>query len=146
MKKLLLVVTLALVSACISVPVNEQPVPFTTLARGSYCEVTQPQEHVIHNRAELEQFWNRLGHSRHKVPVIDFEARTVLAIFMGEQTSGGYAIRIDRIVRTPEEVIVMVRKTTPPKDAAVSQALTRPYILVSIPRTELPVRFNYQID
>lgn len=145
-KNVLLAITLALTTACVSVPVNEQPVPFTTLARGSYCEVTRPEAHVIRNRAELEKFWNRLGHVKQKIPDMDFGVRMALAIFMGEQSSGGYAIRIDRIVQTPEEVIVSVRKTTPPKGSAVSQALTRPYILVSIPRTELPIRFDYQTD
>ncbi|HID50012.1 MAG TPA: protease complex subunit PrcB family protein [Chromatiales bacterium] len=146
MKKLLLVVALALASACASPPVNKQPVPFTTLARGSYCEVTRPAAHVIRNHAELETFWDMLGPDKQKVPDIDFNARTILAIFMGEQASGGYAIRIDRIVQTPEEVIVEVRKTTPAKGSAVSMALTRPYILVSIPRTELPIEFQYQTE
>lgn len=146
MKKLLIVIAVALTTSCISTPVNEQPVPFATLARGNYCAVTKPQDHIIQSQAELQKFWKKLDLVEQKMPPIDFNAQTVLAIFMGEQTSGGYAIRIDRIVRTPKSIIVMVRKILPAKDEQVSMALSQPYILVSIPHTDLPIKFEYKTD
>jgi hypothetical protein len=146
MKNFLLLIVFALSTACVSTPVNEQPVPFTTLARGSYCDVTKPQDHVIQSQAELNQIWNKLNLAEQNIPALDFNQRTVLAIFMGEQSSGGYAIRIDRIVRTPAEIVVTVRQTVPPKNTPASLAQTQPYILVSIPRTDLPIKFDYKTE
>ena len=51
---------------------------------------------------------------------------------MGEQRSGGYAIRIERITRAGNELRVVARFTGPSPDAMVTMALTSPAHTVTV--------------
>jgi len=51
---------------------------------------------------------------------------------MGEQRSGGYAIRIERITRAGNELRVHAKLTSPGPDAMVTMALTSPAHTVTV--------------
>lgn len=146
MRRLLLFLTIVLTTSCFSPGVREEPVPFVTLARGTYCDVTLPRDQVVRTKADLEKVWKKLNLSDQKLPDVNFENQTILAIFMGEQPTGGYSIRIDRISSTVDGLIVAVRRTEPPKGTPVTLSLTRPYIIVSVPRDDRPITFDYKTE
>jgi hypothetical protein len=75
-------------------------------------------------------------------PEVDFSANTVIAVFMGEASTGGYALRIYDIVETESSVIVKMEKTEPGPTCIVPQVLTQPYHMVQIAKTEKPVTFE----
>lgn len=56
-----------------------------------------------------------------------FRANAVVAAFLGQRRTGGYAVRITR-----EGGVLRVAEGTPPKDAMLTQALTAPYQIVSV--------------
>ncbi|HEX4743438.1 MAG TPA: protease complex subunit PrcB family protein [Candidatus Limnocylindria bacterium] len=55
-----------------------------------------------------------------------------ITAYMGEQRSGGYAIRIERITRAGNELRVVARFTAPAPDAMVTMALTSPAHTVTV--------------
>jgi len=77
------------------------------------------------------------------VPKIDFEKEMVIAVFMGERKSGGYEIKITKIIKTEKEIVVEVEEKEPPRESLQSMALTQPYHIAVIKSSPLPVRFQH---
>jgi len=134
---------LLLLVACQSLPEDEYRVPFRVLASGTHSAVTLPREWVIRDPARWRQLWRLSGH-RDTPPAVDFDDQMVIALFMGEQPSGGYGIGIERITDTPQGLRVEVRLRYPAPGSLVSLALTQPWIIVRLPRHDGPVQFVYK--
>jgi hypothetical protein len=60
------------------------------------------------------------------------EGRLYIAVFAGAQRTGGYDIRVVRVDRAGNTLIVRAMFSSPPKDALTIQVLTSPAHLVSI--------------
>jgi len=58
--------------------------------------------------------------------------RVTVAVFQGQKTTGGYAVRVNAIERRGDELIVRATFGTPGPDAIVTQVLTSPAHVVSI--------------
>lgn len=70
--------------------------------------------------------------------------RTYLLATMGERPTGGYSVSIDEVLRGKEGLVVVATLASPKPDQAVTQALTYPYDLVSIPATREKVSFAFR--
>ena len=62
--------------------------------------------------------------------------RMLLAAFAGEQRTGGYGIRVDRVERDGATLVVRATFTEPAPGAIVTQALTSPAHVVSIAQAD----------
>lgn len=62
--------------------------------------------------------------------------RVLIAAFAGEQPTGGYAIRIDRVERDGARLVVHATFTGPAPGAIVTQAFTSPAHVVSIAQAD----------
>jgi hypothetical protein len=58
-----------------------------------------------------------------------FNGRAVVAAFMGERNTGGYSVQIS----SGPHGSIRVAANTPPKDAMVTQMITAPFKVVSVP-------------
>jgi protease stability complex PrcB-like protein len=74
-------------------------------------------------------------------PPVDFSRDMVVALFMGERPTGGFAIEVTRIERTDSGLSVHYRTTRPDPAAMQPQALTQPFHLIALPRSDDPVTF-----
>jgi len=72
---------------------------------------------------------------------IDFNQEMVIAVFQGQQSTGGYEIEIEKVVRTKENLKVYISETVPDPSDIVTQALTSPYHLIKLPKLDLKVEF-----
>jgi hypothetical protein len=98
------------------------------LAQGAYNLVAEPFVAVARD-AETYQELRRLDDNLPILNADEFKRVAVVAAFLGERRTGGYQIEI---TRAPDGD-VRVKEATPPKDAMLTQALTRPYKIVSVP-------------
>jgi hypothetical protein len=73
-------------------------------------------------------------------PEVDFQKHMVIGVFMGSRPTGGYSVHISRIVKN-DKLIVSVRETAPDPGDPVTTALTAPYHVVVVPRSDKPVEF-----
>ncbi|MGH2449728.1 MAG: protease complex subunit PrcB family protein, partial [Candidatus Limnocylindria bacterium] len=72
------------------------------------------------------------------VPALpDDPDRVPLAAFQGQQRSGGYAIRIERIVREGDVLTVHARFVEPGPGDIVTMALTSPAQVVAVARADV---------
>ena len=98
------------------------------LTQGSYNLVGEPFVAVARD-AQTYQELRRLDDNLPILKEEEFKRIAVVAAFLGERRTGGYQIEM---TRAPDGD-VRVKETTPPKDAMLTQALTRPYKIVSVP-------------
>jgi PrcB C-terminal len=103
-----------------------------------------PAEKVIRTQQE----WTTLWHQTHAnqvpapaAPKVDFTTEMVVAVFMGQRPTGGYAVTIEDVAAGKKEVRVTVREQSPPPDAITAQVITEPYHMVVVKKSALPVKF-----
>lgn len=68
---------------------------------------------------------------------VDFTRYTVIAVFAGEKNSGGYSVDISRVVERENGLVVSVREYVPGQGCIVTQAVTYPYQIAIIPKTNV---------
>ncbi len=125
--------------------VEEEQMEFSTVGIGYSSGHTSPAYYVIQDTETWSGVWNQ--HVQFMVypappPEINFSKYTVIAVFMGEVRTGGYAIRVYDIVDAGASMIVKVEKTEPGPRCIVTQALTQPYHIVQIAKTDKPIFFE----
>lgn len=92
---------------------------------------------VIRSHAEWEAFW-REAHANRTSPEpvleVDFDRSMVLAATMGQRSTGGHSIDIERVDAIDGATLVEVVETSPGEECFVTQALTAPAVAVEVDR------------
>src|SRR5687768_14612040 len=109
-----------------------------TIAKGAFSGISEAQQQVIINRTEWQQWWSKHA-SRQKAPVpeIDFDQDMAIAVTLGRQLTGGYAIEITKVEPRGNELIISVSRRSLPPNSIMTQALTAPFHIVVVPCSRL---------
>lgn len=75
-------------------------------------------------------------------PEVDLDNSTIVFLNLGERRTGGYAVGIEQILERRGAVEVVIRVDAPAEGAMVTQALTSPYYIASLPVTDTAVVFT----
>jgi hypothetical protein len=70
------------------------------------------------------------------------DGRTYLLVTRGTKPTGGYDVQLKSIQEKDSELVVTVDYIDPAPGTAVTEAITYPYALVSIPATDINIRFE----
>ena len=81
---------------------------------------------------------------RPALPAIDFARDMVIAVFMGQFGSGCYSIGVQSVVKFDARLQVSVLRTEPGPGAICTLAVTSPFHMVVLPRSDRPVEFITQ--
>ena len=126
-----------------------QTVAFTTVDKGTYSGVPERKAVLVTDAQAWEALWRQ--HTSRVVngpgaPAIDFSQQSVLAVYMGEQRTGGYSIEVTSITRENGRLTVTVRQSRPGPGAITTMALTQPFHMVRIPKVPAgtAVEVNWQ--
>jgi uncharacterized protein (DUF885 family) len=111
-------------------------IDFSVLATGynsSYQGARSVQ--LIMNQADWEAAWrlNNRGSSG-PMPEVNFNTRAVVITYQGLKRTGGYGISIAEIRREGTMLVVRVNEQSPKAGDFVTEALTSPFVAVSLPR------------
>ena len=125
--------------------VVQEELGFTTISVGYMSGHTSQANHVIRDSQAWVDLWNQ--HTLFMVdpsppPEVDFSENMVVAVFMGEVSTGGYALRIYDVVETESSVVVKMERTEPGPTCIVPQVLTQPYHMIQIAETGKLVTFD----
>jgi len=97
---------------------------------------------LVTNEAQLLSLWN-LAHSSQltvpPVPRVDFQRETVVAIFLGTRSTGGYSVTVQQVSEENGELYLDVVLASPAPGAITTQALTSPWAMVRVQRGGYPV-------
>jgi len=106
-------------------------IAFEVLKQDAYGGREKKSSVVISSQADLASLYKELGWSN--VPMVDFNKNNVVALFMGQKTTGGYSINVRKISVDGDTTTVYVKTTEP--EGMATMALTAPYTITIIPKT-----------
>ena len=119
------------------------------LDKGTYGKIVEGTQVVLRSEDELAAFWADLHGGATSTgedtppdpPPVDFETQVVVGVVLGERSTGGYSVNIDRVVANEDEGTMRVEFTeaVPGGTCAATGALTSPYVLATVNLQDEPV-------
>jgi uncharacterized protein (DUF885 family) len=114
----------------------QRTVDFSVLATGYNSRYEGARSvSLITNQNDWASAWALIGRgSSGPMPEVNFNTRAVTIVYQGRKNTGGYGTSITEIKREGTTLIVRVNEQTPKPGEIVTDALTSPFVAVSIPR------------
>lgn len=131
MKKILALLSLIVLFSC-NTSKTGKSVTHQVLTDSNYRGKKVESYEVIDNPEDLKKLYAVVKDEL--VPDVDFASNRVVALFMGEKSSGGFSIAIESVREEKSKVIVKIKKSYP--DGMASMALTQPYVIAKINTTK----------
>jgi hypothetical protein len=113
--------------------VEAGPLQFTRISRG-----------VFRSRAALLEVLQRNDPGANiGLPPIDFARREAYLVAAGPRSSTGYSLEIVGVRDTGSRIVVTVHERTPSLGDPVRARVTYPYRLITLPRSDKPVKLKW---
>ncbi|WP_169713572.1 protease complex subunit PrcB family protein [Paludifilum halophilum] len=93
-------------------------------------------------REKAEQLRTREGGGKAVIPQGE---RTYFIIALGERKTGGYQVEVEDVVRQGSEIHIFAREVSPDPGMMVTQVITYPVHIVSIPRPEDDPDYHFHL-
>ncbi len=120
-----------------------EKIRFEVMYNEYYAPFSEKKFIVIQDEKDFRDFINETG-MIFQPP--DFERYTVIALFMGEQKMGGYAITVDRIIEEEGVVRVYVKNLVPSETCLVTQVITRPFQIIKMEKIPDKIEFIESVE
>lgn len=127
--------------------IPEDDVAFTVIAKGQMAYGSDKQdEYTIVDAKTWGEKWDQINSYNLgtiiPLPTVNFDEEMLIAVFQGPKNTGGYSIAIKKVIETGLNIEVSVVITEPGRGCITTQALTSPYIIVKIRKTDKQVIFK----
>src|SRR5690554_1466146 len=129
--KLFLLLSAFILTSC-GLTRSSKEISYQVLTESSYQGKKQESFEVIDNHDDLNKLYALINDEL--VPNVDFAQSRIVALFMGEKNTGGYAIGIEEIKTEGNKVIIKVKKSYP--DGIASMAFSQPYMIARVDTTK----------
>ena len=119
---------------------------FETVAKDFACGHAARTNYVATTREEWEQVWNALNAGSYPIPPapeVDFSARSIIAVFQGNQPSSGYDIAITKLVKSGGRLKVHVREVVPDLPCKVLLVITQPFHIIQTEKIDRPEKVKF---
>lgn len=112
-------------------------VMFTTIERGTNAVgITERTNYRVKTQEELVQLWERTYDvDGPDMPLVNFDTHQILAVFDGTRSSGGYDIRVDKIIDDGQNRNITITHVVPGESCMVTDAITSPFEFVLVPKS-----------
>lgn len=115
--------------------------PMKNFSAGEYSELTQQEFKVISNESELKSAYAKVIGGE-IAPTVNWNTQQVVQLAMGQRYSGGFSIKVEEVKQVAKEIQVYYKTRGPKAGDIATQALTAPYVFVTIDNPKkLPVIF-----
>ncbi|MDP3057127.1 MAG: protease complex subunit PrcB family protein [bacterium] len=123
-----------------AMPGNE--LKFKTIIKGLNGNPTGQGNYVIKSKSEWMPI---LQKTNAELPApIDFDKDMIIAVFQGGKSTGGYGTEINMIAEKGNTIEVSVLENSPGRGCAVTQALTSPFHIVKVQKSDKEAIFNVE--
>lgn len=144
MMRVLLLSVLVLFSCNSTKDKTQQNKPFEILLQSATGGKTTQDFVVVTDAEALNTLYasiNQYEEKNYQIPKIDFDSSMIIALFMGEKSSGGYEIIVDSIIETQDKVVVNYKITEPEATEGVIMAITQPYCIIETSKSSKEIEF-----
>ncbi len=125
-------------------------VSFETIAQDSFCAQKERKNVAVTNTEEWKKVWasafpadNPKKEMPKQMAQVDFKAHTVVAVFQGEKTSGGYSIEVTKVMKKGDTLTITIKETSPEPGGMAIMAMSQPCHLVKVAAAAPKVEFVY---
>jgi len=111
----------------------------TGLAGGSFCGIEKASDIIITSGEDWANLWEKVHRGTYpqkQLPEVDFSRETVLAVFMGTRSTGGYSIEITRVYKKNNVIKAVAQTSSPAPGDLVTTVITQPFHIVKINTAE----------
>ena len=118
---------------------------FHTIEKRVFSGHKEEAYYVINDAYRWAETWShhiRNWDPKPPPPEVDFSQTTIIAVFMGQFSTGGYGIEVKEIIDMGVSIEVKVEKTYPGKGCGVTEAFSQPYHIVKVDKMDKQVIFN----
>lgn len=98
---------------------------------------------IMENSEHWRDTWTSMVQDSFPPPEIDFSTYTVVALFLGERPTGGFAISVEKVIDVGDKIVIKVRELYPGR-IYVTEALTWPHHIIKIERPQKPITFELE--
>ncbi len=114
---------------------------FTVLTEGQDSgSVDRRTNFRITTEEELQELWSMIYSSGGPgIPHVDFSEDEVIAVFDGSHSSAGYRVEVTDVTDADGKRTVRITRHAPTDDCAVASVITSPFVIISVPKTTLPL-------
>lgn len=123
----------------------QMPIPLTTIQKGNFSGIGEALEAVMRTPTEWENLWKRhvsIQSPPAPIPPVDFAKEMVAAVFLGQKNTGGYEVEITKAQRNGPALQIFYNVKAPQPGGMAIQAITQPFHIVKMPRSDGTVRFS----
>jgi hypothetical protein len=124
-------------------------VSFETIEQGDSSGIEESLERFIQKSSEWVTFWKQHQSKRTlllPLPTVDFTQASIMAVFTGGRSNGGYFAEISNIVREATRLIVIYREVVAGENCVINLIATQPFHIVELKRIDQPVFFHRQSE
>ncbi len=122
--------------------INTDDIEFVKLLDGSHSNFKEKDYIVINSEKELQIIYATINSTRRpgfEIPKIDFKKEQVIGLFLGTKTYGGYSVKVDRISKQNNEILVFFTENKP--SGITTCVMTQPFYLAKMNKTTKSVKF-----
>ncbi len=120
-------------------------IDFEIVLEGPQSNFVKGKRTIIKDQEQLQHIFDKINSTQEPgaaVPEIDFSRYQMGFATMGELSSGGYTISVDRIEKTTENTIIHLTGTSPNPSDNVTTVMTSPFVIFKFEKQSLPVVFK----
>lgn len=125
-------------SLCVKKSQADNPIEFETVAEGKHSLADTALVILVDNSEQWGRTWNLAQGNIDPMPVmpeINFKNEMILAVFMGERTSGGFSTEIESLTESKGVLQVKVNNYSR-KSGMMLPVLTSPFHIVKFPERD----------
>lgn len=133
--------------ACSQVPINGEVMDGVDEIESEYYS-NYPEEGEITKRISSESVfeieWEMIHEGMQPIPElpeVDFDERDLILVMLSTKPTGGYGIHQINVQENADQIVVQFAELHPGDNCITTQALTRPYKIISIPKSDKEVIF-----
>ena len=127
----------------LSSPPESMQAGYEILIQGNNFKTGLPS--IVKSQEDLQTLYSVLYGNSLKAPLIDFSKKAVVIAAAGPFNTGGYSIVPVSAIKTGKIINLVFEVKSPGSKDMVTQAFTRPYVIVSVdaePDTEIFIEIN----
>jgi len=139
-------ILLAMLVSCTSTKSSKQQIKninFKELANETHGGFHTSKFLVIKEKQGTLDVYNQVNKIRKPsfdIPKIDYKKQYLLALFMGEKSTGGYAISVEYIQESPNKITVFIKEQIP--EGMTTMAITSPFCFVLMDKSDKEIVFE----
>lgn len=115
---------------------KQVPSDYEIILEEPYGGLERPEDRVVRSDKELNEIYtiiNRFRRPGLTPPNIDFTKETVIAIFIGEKSTGGHSIDVQAVKTTNKALEINYKIASPKAGEYATTAICQPFCFVKVP-------------